>query len=340
MDGRNRLLRDDGNCRASMATAARTPVGRRNTLKRPTQMNYRLSLMLPCIVSAQVLLASGPKPAAEPAVPVPQPRDSSVEEAPLPPIREFDVATLSRLGREIYRQDQYAWHGTDAVMEKVGQAQMVAEKCCGWVVDTSGAEPLLRFVRKTSDGEEAAYDVRFPTDAKPAVSVPENRALTEHQKALRRAFATASKGFGEAGLPICRCRGSYNFVVLDDPSGAGFLVYLLRPKTTDDEIPVGGHYRISVSADGGMVTQIDRLWRSCLTMDRRQGIPADGKIAGIGMTHIVSATPLETHVFLSLQEKLPFSVVTNDGRMWKVESGEIQRINAGEDSTPGAKVAK
>ena len=90
---------------------------------------------------------------------MPQPGDTSEEEAPLPTIREFDVATLSRLGREIYRQDQYAWHGTDAVMEQVGQEKMSAEKCCGWVVDTSGAEPLLRFVRKAGEGEEAAYDV-------------------------------------------------------------------------------------------------------------------------------------------------------------------------------------
>ena len=311
-----------------MATAARNRPVRRITPERPLAMNYRLFLMLPCVVSAQVLLASGPKPTAEPAVPMPQPGDASVEEAPLPTIREFDVATLGRLGREIYRQDQYAWHGTDAVMEKVGQAQMAAEKCCGWVVDTSGEEPLLRFVRRTSDGEEAAYDVRFPADAKPAVSVPENRALTEHQVGLRRALATATAGFVDARLPLCRCRGNYNFVVLDDPSGAGFLVYLLRPKTTDDEIPVGGHYRISVSADGRTVTQIDRLWRSCLTMDRRQGTSAEGKMVAIGMNHIVSATPLETHVFLSLQEKLPFYVVTKDGRLWNVDGGQIQQSNA------------
>jgi len=46
------------------------------------------------------------------------------------------------------------------------------------------------------------------------------------------------------------------------------------------------------------------------------------------MNHIVSATPLETHVFLSLQEKLPFYVVTKDGRLWNVDGGQIQQSNA------------
>ena len=308
-----------------------------NPEPRSFAMIHRFFVLLSCAVSAQVLLASAPEPTAAPEAPLPQQAESR---EPLLAIREFDVETLSRLGREIYRQDQYAWHGTDAVMEKVGQEKMVAEKCCGWVVDTSGAEPLLRFVRKTGEGEEAAYDVRFPPQSKPVVSVPEKRALTEHQEALRRAFETATKGFEEAGLPICRCRGSYNFVVLDDPSGAGFLVYLLRPKSTDDEIPVGGHYRISVSADGGAVTQIDRLWRSCLTMDRRQGTSAEGKMVAIGMNHIVSATPLETHVFLSLQEKIPFYVVTSDGRLWNVDGGAILQANTEQKPEAVAKPAR
>jgi hypothetical protein len=45
------------------------------------------------------------------------------------------------------------------------------------------------------------------------------------------------------------------------------------------------------------------------------------------MSHIVSDTPLETHVFLSLLEGLPFFVVTPDSHMWSVERGSIRKQN-------------
>jgi hypothetical protein len=47
------------------------------------------------------------------------------------------------------------------------------------------------------------------------------------------------------------------------------------------------------------------------------------KPVGIAVSHVVSDTPLETHVFLSLQEKLPFWV-TAGGRTWIVENGAIR----------------
>ncbi len=244
-----------------------------------------------------------------------------------PPFREFDVATLSRLGRELYRHDQLAGLGTGAVTAQVGQAQMKAESCCGWVVDTSGPGPLLRFVRSAGEGEEAAYDVSFPPDGQPVVSVPADRQLTERQRLMRRAYASASDCVGEGQLTLCRCTGNYNFVVLDDPAGPGFLVYLLRPKDAADSIPVGGHYRLSVSADGKTVTQVDRLWASCLTMRKTAGGPTDGAGAMLAMNHLVSPTPLETHVFLSLQDQIPFRIATMDGRVWQVRDGEIQDRN-------------
>lgn len=282
--------------------------------------SFSLSL---CAIVLTLSTAGATKPNAS-STPVAAPTAAVAKPAGKPAIRDFDVATLSRLGRELYRNDQLTREGTDAVSAQIGQAQLKAENCCGWVVDTSGPQPLLRFVRATGEGEEAAYDVSFPADGKRVVSVPQDRQLTERQKLIRRAYATASDCLGEGQLTLCRCTGNYSFAVLDDPAGPGFLVYLLRPKDAADSIPVGGHYRLSVSADAGTVSQVDRLWASCLTMNKAAGVPTDGASVMLAMNHLISPTPLETHVFLSLQDSMPFRVATMDGRAWWVQDGEIR----------------
>ena len=44
------------------------------------------------------------------------------------------------------------------------------------------------------------------------------------------------------------------------------------------------------------------------------------------MTHIVSNTPVETHVFLSLLHNIDFFVMTPDDTIWRVSEGAISHI--------------
>ncbi len=236
-----------------------------------------------------------------------------------PAIRQFDIATLEKLGRELYRQDQLAWVATDVVLAKIGQATLAAGSPAGWVVDVSGEKPLVRFLRQQGDGVEAAYDVRFEAQGEPVVETPADRHLTEKQLAQFHALQAAKKELLSGRHPLWK--GPYNHVLLDDPAGSGFLVYFLRPKPARDVIPVGGHYRVTVSADGKSVVQVDRLFASFLTVDKRRA-PGE-KVEAAIMSHIVSDTPLETHVFLSLQDSLPFYVITPDKKVWKVDAGSI-----------------
>jgi hypothetical protein len=55
---------------------------------------------------------------------------------------------------------------------------------------------------------------------------------------------------------------------------------------------------------------------------------ADQQPAGAYMTHIVSDTPTETHVFLSLLHQTPFYVGTSKNITRKVEGGRMQRMRA------------
>lgn len=47
---------------------------------------------------------------------------------------------------------------------------------------------------------------------------------------------------------------------------------------------------------------------------------------GVTLSHIVSSTALETHVFLSLVHKTPLYVLTPGKEIWKVTDGDISKI--------------
>jgi hypothetical protein len=116
----------------------------------------------------------------------------------------------------------------------------------------------------------------------------------------------------------------YNFEVLDDPDGEGFLVYALAATKDPNEVVAGGHSRITVSKDGTKVESVDRLSRSLLVLPK-SGPGGASKAKALTMTHVVSPTPVETHVFLSLQHKMPFYVATGEKEVWKVEKGTIKK---------------
>src|SRR5947209_951446 len=56
----------------------------------------------------------------------------------------------------------------------------------------------------------------------------------------------------------------YDYVVLDDPDGSGFLVYALGRTHNPNEILLGGHRRVTVSADGKKAERVDALSETLL----------------------------------------------------------------------------
>jgi len=49
----------------------------------------------------------------------------------------------------------------------------------------------------------------------------------------------------------------YDYVILDDPAGSGFLVYALAIAKNKGDIFTGGHYRVTVSADGAVAKRVE-----------------------------------------------------------------------------------
>src|ERR1051325_486038 len=54
----------------------------------------------------------------------------------------------------------------------------------------------------------------------------------------------------------------YDYVVLDDPDGSGFLVYALASTGKRNDFVLAGHFRVTVSADGAKSERVDALARS------------------------------------------------------------------------------
>jgi hypothetical protein len=232
-----------------------------------------------------------------------------------PEIRQFDIPTLEKLGHDMYAQDQMAWHATDALFALHPQAELVAEKVQGWIVEDRPDGALVRFIRLTDNGPEAAYDVDM-AGAKPAISIPQDRVLSDSEKAQYAARSLAIKSVTQ------RCGDNYNTVVLKDPQGPGWLAWALAATTNPNLVMAGGHHRLTVSADGSQVLRMDALSRTCAVMQKSGG-PNGSKVAALMATQLVSNMPVETFVFLSLEHQLPIFVVTPDRTIWKIADGRI-----------------
>ena len=81
---------------------------------------------------------------------------------------------------------------------------------------------------------------------------PDRGATTAVKKRAKETAAAAVRGKLYDGV-------RYDYVVLDDPEGSGFLVYALAAPARKGEVTTGGHYRVSISADGAVAKRVDLL---------------------------------------------------------------------------------
>ena len=237
-------------------------------------------------------------------------------------IRQFDQATIEKLGVAIYEQDIRAARATDILFAKVNDP--VKQGLRGWIVEGDAKAMLVRFIREKDGLFDAYYDVKFEGTNAPVLLEPENRKLSDAQLAQHKARSLALKNIKK------RASKNYNPVVLPDPEGDGFLVYALAATTNADEVMIGGHYRFTISKDGERVERSDELFRSLLVLKIKGDVPQGSALSGFYAMSLVSNMPLETHVYLSLLHRLPFSVGTPDGRIWWVENGKIEILKPGE----------
>ncbi len=106
------------------------------------------------------------------------------------------------------------------------------------------------------------------------------------------------------------CDSDYTAVPLD---ATGRTIYFIRGSSKPSEIVIGRHYRVSA----------DAVTPSSVACSTLQAPPA-GAVA-VYVTHLLSETPTEFHVFLSLQQANPIFVGAR-GAVWSVEHGVIRYV--------------
>ena len=241
------------------------------------------------------------------------------QQAPDPiPIEEWSLEKVSAMGEAIYRHDVAAWVATDALIAHLAGSPP-PPGTSGWIVVDEGETQRVRFVRQVDGMLSSAFDI-IVRDGRAGDVKPVDIPLSDAEKAGVLARQTAISNIGRL-----RCSQQLNTVVLDDPDSDGWLVWLLTSTTDANIVPMGGHYRFRISADGSTVLRRDMLSNSCLNMPRAQ--PGDGGgPVGLVVSQIVSQGPVETHVFLSLQNGMPIYVVAGDDHIFEVNGPLIGKV--------------
>ena len=231
------------------------------------------------------------------------------------PMREFDQPTTISLGRQLQAQSHMIT--VAAYTARTGGVDLAAERLDRWV---AVSDTRMRLLRRSVGGQvDAPYDVVFAPGTEPQLVKAADPKLGGEMLTRVRAGDTAIKAAG----PLCS--GEKPIVAVSkDPQRDGWLVWLLRPSGAGI-FAIGGHVRVSVSADGAKATQVDSLSSRCDTWempDARARMAAEPVVA---IDLDLSDAPLETHVLIALQTNAPLVTgVDNDTPKWIVSRDTIR----------------
>jgi len=124
----------------------------------------------------------------------------------------------------------------------------------------------------------------------------------------------------------------YDYVVLDDPDGSGFLVYALGKGSRPSDTVVHGHFRVTVSADGSKAERVDALAHSIFVDTKESPVVGNYKKVAFSMNQPVGSRPVETLVYASNHMKMPIAVATPPhGQVWFIENGKITKSQSNKE---------
>jgi hypothetical protein len=236
-----------------------------------------------------------------------------------PPSQDAQLSSLGSLGTVVFALDRAAWVATDALTAKMPRDTRTSG---GWIIERA---PDNLLVVTFFMGEGDAARAFFVADVRTGVLEQSRRLeqpvpLTPAQSKLARARQVAIADAEARGYRPCTSSPFNSVVVPTSDPNSPTLVYLLSAQTTNGTYPIGGHFRIVVSADGTVLSSRP-FSRACLNLSPPSRVNGQ-KPAGMFVNHVLDATPTETHVFTSLAAGMPLFVGAG-GKVWVVDGRKI-----------------
>lgn len=242
-------------------------------------------------------------------------------------------ATLDRTterGRLLAAYDRVAWLGTDDVQKRLPDWQ---QKLGGWIVEGSESAPTVIF-HDRSQPQRALYTARLMNGklADARLVTGDAAILSPAQLQLIAARDAAGTAMGAAGLRPCG--PAFNAVVVPPAAPDGVTsVYFLSAQTKADDLPIGGHYRVDVAADGRAGAPY-AFSKGCMTLPP----PPKGQRAAAAVVSTLTAPlPNEAHSFVveAYRRRLYVIVPQGGDRMFALTPGVPTRLVTTITAKPG-----
>lgn len=227
------------------------------------------------------------------------------------------ISIVETDGRLMHEKDVKAADATDILLAKIDPANY--PNFVGWVTYPSKEGYTVSFYEKSAKGFSVIADVVYLKGEVPILGLAPPREPSEIEVSMIRARITAL----ENGASNCSKR--HNTIVLPSQDEALWDVYVLAATTEARLVQVGGHVKVTVSKDSAEVVEVMPLSKSCLVLDKAQGLPDGATLAALTVTHIVTAMPIAIHPYINLLHDIDLAVSTERG-LWMVSAGKIEPL--------------
>lgn len=227
-------------------------------------------------------------------------------------IEPWSLERMSEMGQALARQDRAAIAAGERLRRTFDGADPPG--LIGSIVVADGDAQRVRFLVERDGHPRAGWDIVVSGSRTGAVVVPPDAPLSDDELAQFRARRTAAANVGAE-----RC-GRYNVFAVRDPENHDWLVWLLANANDLRTVPIDGHFRFRISADGLTLLRRDRLSAGC-ALHRRPPGTVQMILYTAGGT-----PPSEALVYVSIMHGFPISVEDSPTTFVVIDGAELERV--------------